>query len=448
MTHISYLTPQKLFQINGEYFAFRTYKNRTRLFKKMLRMSKDQTKLTQELISLGFITEDGHFNLDAFTGDPGKVRDRMNSLKSLIQNDKTLQKYFKNSDKVLKMLERYERMNKLLKGTTWIFSAGYRTQEWIKDRIADATLKKFRQKVGERWLARIAEDNIMGPAIKQWMEGAGVQALFRGVVEKVLLKIGFKKVGGLIFNAIAGAATGGLSTLFFWGFKIFAQIGVLMLVGLVFFLLSGVSFTNKLTTYAPVSYAMPGEVEQCSGFQPENLVNPDLVDIEVPPPSNSSCPFGDIYLACTQGYNPPRGNWSHSSIRNKKPVDLANGGSFYFYAPQYCDDGGCRVTGARPANLYRCLDHNKSAGDEVFFNDGRGNVFIIVHAKALVPIQQEVSGGQAVAYIYGRGELPTGSCWSGPHVHLEITHNGQYIDPLSFLQAMGCSVPSESQCTE
>jgi murein DD-endopeptidase MepM/ murein hydrolase activator NlpD len=72
----------------------------------------------------------------------------------------------------------------------------------------------------------------------------------------------------------------------------------------------------------------------------------------------------------------------------------------------------------------------------------------LVHAKSLVPAQQEVSAGQAVAYIYGAGELPIGSCWGGPHIHLEIRHNGEYIDPPSFLQAMGCNVPDESQCYE
>lgn len=444
MTTLSYFTPQQLFKIDGSYIAYRTYKNRMKVFEQIMDLAKDQKALAQKLMDMGLFDSQGSGRMEFQRfGNVGDYQKLMDELKDLFDKDGEWQKYFSSNTKLLKIFNKFKIDD--ARSLEWIKRLSFfaRTKDAIKNRITNALIGKKREKLAV-WLTTKFGSNV---AIEMWKAGGGIQNLMRGLAQGIIKKLGIDQT--IFAHLFASAISGGLSVVAFSIFKLLGKIAVVVFIGALVLILGGAGFNKSMNMkYGTVGHVTPGSVQQCSGFQPENLINPDFIDIEVPPPSNSSCPFGDIYLACTQGYNPPRGNWSHSSIRNKKPVDLANGGSFYFYAPQYCDDGGCRVTGARPANLYRCLDHSKSAGDEVFFNDGRGNVFIIVHAKALVPIQQEVSGGQAVAYIYGRGELPVGSCWSGPHVHLEITHNGQYIDPLSFLQAMGCSVPSEGQCTE
>jgi murein DD-endopeptidase MepM/ murein hydrolase activator NlpD len=80
------------------------------------------------------------------------------------------------------------------------------------------------------------------------------------------------------------------------------------------------------------------------------------------------------------------------------------------------------------------------------FDDGHGNVFTLVHVKPLASVGASIKGGEAVAYIFGDGAFATSGCWSGGHLHLEVTHNGSYVDPLALLKALGCNAPPESQC--
>ena len=454
MTYVSYLTPQKIFQVNGEFFAFRTYKNRTRMFKKMLKLSNNQDELTKDLISMGFFNSDGTLNFSLFNktdNDYQELQTAMAKLKHLIENDKQLKKYFKDSDKVMKMFKQYERMDKLLKGATSVFSAGYRTREWIKDKINDATLKKLRQGIYDKWLKKFAEDKIMGPAVKQWLAGAGVQALFRGVVEKALIKIGVKKLGKAVFNVIAGAATGGLSTLAFMGFKVLAQVCVIALIGIVFLIGSGTSLANTLTTrYSRVSHVTPGEVEHCEGFIPENLVNPDgSGGILKPAPSNSTCPLGESSIHCTQGYTLGEISTHTNMVRNnpnRKPIDLRY--SSFIYAPQYCDTSTCTATYKGKVS---CID-GSYAGDQVDFSDSFGNYIMLVHTYPVgvgtpSPGQSwTVTGGEAFAQVQTNIDASKTICWTGAHLHIEVTQDGSYVDPLEFLQSYGCSVPDEVQC--
>ncbi len=442
MTTIMYLTPKKLLQFDGTYFAYRTYLNRIDSFKGLTSYVKglgndDLLKAVyRDIEETGlFAVRNGHLliNYDAFK-DPNALRNAVDDLKRAYGNDPN----------IVALLDKFLAKEGRLSKLTATFSIWSRFKENIKNKIDKATLGKIREKIGANLLARLGGDEVFESAIKLWQGGGGIQNLMKAFVDKFLTKLGFQKIA---LTAVSGVLTTALSNFAYSMYIVLAKVLVVALVGLVFIIGMGVSSFNKYTTrYGTVSSVTPGEVTQCEGFESENLVNTGTGDIIVPPPSNSSCPLGTGTFRCTQG---PEGSYSHRSISNKRPVDIANGSGFYFYAPQYCDDGGCKVTGARSATLYRCLDKSVYVGDEVFFDDGQGNVFIIVHAKALVPIQQEVSGGQAVAYIYGRGELSSsGTCWSGPHLHLEITHNGGYIDPLPFLQQMGCSVPSTNQCAD
>lgn len=443
-TSLSYFTPQKFLQVNGEYWAYLMYRNRMKTFEQLLDMSKDQAAFAKKLYDMKFFQEDGRMN---FFNLGWANKDSIKQLEDLLgdKNKAEWEKYFNDNKEILKILGKFretdERLFLLLKR----FSFWERTKDAIKSKITDFVIGRPRERLAGVLEKIFSKHGDILKGIDIWKAGGGVQALMRGFAQTIVK--GLKLDKAIFSHLLASAISGGLSTVAFTSYKILAQIaGFLLFIGF-FFLFYFFAYNNSLTqTYSPTAYAAPEEVVQCSGFEPENLIDTGDVDIIVPPPSNSSCPLGTGTFRCTQG---PEGSYSHKRIKNNRPVDIANGSGFYFYAPQYCDSGGCRITGARSATLYRCLDKSVYVGDEVFFNDGQGNVFIIVHAKALVPIQQEVSGGQAVAYIYGRGELSSsGTCWSGPHLHLEITHNGGYIDPLPFLQQMGCSVPGTNQCAD
>ena len=444
MTTVMYLTPKKLLKMDGTYFAYRAYRNRMDSFNKLISQMKalggDKLAdiLYKDLEVLGLFGKGSKgellINYDAFE-DPAVLRGKLAGLRA---------KYGGDPD-IRRLLDIYMAKEGQLYKLVSTFSIIARLKENLKRKIDKATIGKIRGAIAGRLITRFGGDLNLKNAIIGWSKGGGIQGLYRGFVDKLLKKMGFQ---AFALTTVSGALTAVLANFTFKIYIIFAKVLVTALIGLIFILGAGFSFGNSLMQkYSPVSHIEPGEVIQCEGFEPEGLVNPETtIDIDVPVPSDASCPFGTIALYCTQGYVGDRGKWSHSTIRAKKPVDLAAGGAgFYFYAPQYCDKGGCKVTSARAAGGYRCLSP-APAGDEVIFNDGQGNEFIIVHSKALVPVGQSVSAGQAVAYIYGRGELPTGSCWSGSHVHLEIRQNGQYIDPPSLLQGMGCGVPSESQC--
>jgi hypothetical protein len=444
MTTVMYLTPKKLLQFDGTYFAYRTYVNRMDSFNKLISHVKDlgSADLLDALYrdieetNLFAIGSNGKLliNYAAFK-DPNAIRSAINELNRAYGDDPDIAALLN------RFLEKESRLSKL----TEIFSIWARFKENLKNKIDEATIGKIRKKIGENLLARFGGDKAFESAIKLWQGGGGIQNLIKVFVDKFLTKMGFQKIA---LTTVSGVLTTALSNFAFGMYVILAKVLVVALVGLIFVIGMGASFFNKYTMrYGTVSSVTPGEVTQCEGFESEELVNTGLEDIIVPPPSNATCPLGDAYFACNQGYADGRGASSHNYIKDRKPVDLNVDNGAYFYAPQYCDDGGCRITGIQPATSYCTIKGAPYNGEMVYFNDGHGNVFKLVHVKALVGIQEEVKGGEAVAYIYGDGSFTTSKCWGGGHLHLEITHNGASIDPLNFLQAMGCNVPSESQCT-
>lgn len=438
MTSLSYMTPQKFFQINGEYWAYRTYKNKMKMFEKLMNSVSDQEAFAKILTDkFSFFDGSGNLNFGVFE-KPDVFEAKMKEFREFMAKDAELSKQLAVFDKFIKLDQRFVKL-------TNYFSIGYRFKERIKDSIQKGTIDKLRD-----WFMRpltrwFGADDLLGPALRQWGAGGSIQGLMRAVAEKIFSKLGFS---GFLLKSVLAPFVGGIfASIAYNFFKFLAKVAVVALIGLAVIVLWGGAFSNSLSVnYGSTGYITPGENIECEGFTPEELANVDEVDIDIPVPSNASCPLGTGTLVCNQGYKDGRGSFSHTSIRSLKPVDIDTSNGAYFYAPQYCDDGGCKITSIRSAALYVCKDHSKSAGDEVRFDDGQGNVFILVHAKALVAKGKEVSGGDPVAYIYGDGELPSGNCWDGGHLHLEITHNGSYVDPLAFLQALGCNAPDESQC--
>ena len=80
--------------------------------------------------------------------------------------------------------------------------------------------------------------------------------------------------------------------------------------------------------------------------------------------------------------------------------------------------------------------------DEVnFWFFGYGNHILISHPDGFKSMyahlgKMYVTKGQAVDASSIIGEVGLTGQTSGPHTHLEITHNGQFIDPLTILPAL------------
>ncbi len=79
-----------------------------------------------------------------------------------------------------------------------------------------------------------------------------------------------------------------------------------------------------------------------------------------------------------------------------------------------------------------------SAGDAggyglcVVIEDGKGYTSRYAHCSSLsVSVGQEVQRGDVIAAVGSTGQS------TGPHLHLEITHNGEYLDPYYFVDTGG-----------
>jgi murein DD-endopeptidase MepM/ murein hydrolase activator NlpD len=68
-------------------------------------------------------------------------------------------------------------------------------------------------------------------------------------------------------------------------------------------------------------------------------------------------------------------------------------------------------------------------GTLVEINHGNGYVTRYAHNQsALVTVGQTVTRGEQIALMGSTGHS------TGPHVHFEVLHNGQQIDPLMFVK--------------
>ncbi|MBR3562096.1 MAG: peptidoglycan DD-metalloendopeptidase family protein [Oscillospiraceae bacterium] len=83
---------------------------------------------------------------------------------------------------------------------------------------------------------------------------------------------------------------------------------------------------------------------------------------------------------------------------------------------------------ASKAGVVIISGYNKYRGNYVVVSHGSGNTTTYQHlSKRLVEVNQKVAQGQVV------GITGTTGVSSGPHLHFEITENGQIIDPLKYL---------------
>lgn len=73
------------------------------------------------------------------------------------------------------------------------------------------------------------------------------------------------------------------------------------------------------------------------------------------------------------------------------------------------------------------------------FTDDKGNVYTLIHVKALA--SGKVSKGTPVAIAQGNDELNPGYCWTGPHFHLDVNSGGGYVNTETwYREVLKCNI--------
>ncbi|MDD3474708.1 MAG: hypothetical protein PHP08_02290 [Candidatus Dojkabacteria bacterium] len=375
--------------------------------------------------------------------------------------------FLKKVEKAQKLAKQFEK----LKGVAKVFS-GPQTVLNALQNFANNRTRSLRTFLSEKVFKKIFKgDKVAQELLGEWAKKGGGKVLLAGMTKAITTAI--INLIGITSAAFTGGVSFIVSTVLS-GFlekisKVAIKVFLYALVGVigVIILIAGIfTFGNNAETDG-FSRQIAGEVKYNSefasyGYSSNYTGNNGVLPIEVPPPTNSSCPLGDSGYYCTQGYTDT--TCSHVNITAQLPVDLSP--VTYFYAPQYCDSYTCTAT--HVVDPGRCNDGNYT-GQAVLFYDGNGNVFKMLHAKYIAPSNnRNYKGGEPVAYFYQTfeqlyaddplqqtkleydddGNIKDFLCWTGNHIHLTITHNGTFIDPISFLYNMGCSGPAtESQCS-
>jgi hypothetical protein len=429
-----YFTPGSIFRTffyNGEGFAWRAHLQKRKI---------------EEFMRNSHIT---NFDFGRFANDRGYREHVLNGGLGVTNQE------------FLDMLDRYAKLGNM----TEMFSLLYKTQEKVLGKINEKFFEPFRQKIYEmivntRIFSGLSDGTVAIGLLKKWAKDGGLRNLFKGLSQGIAEALGIAAGPGL--NLLIGVIVGWVSERLYdlavplFGVLIYSIFGIIGVLVMSYGLLRKNSISYDVSASTP-----PGAVGYCeaedSGFQ-ESSKKFWGEPIPIPPPTDSSCPLGDIAYLCTQGFTDT--TCTHSRMKAKKPVDIdgAGGNIQYFYAPKYCDRSNC--TASTVINPGRCRDGNYT-GQWVTFNDGQGNVFTLGHTKLIPPSNgSNYSAGEPVAYVYQNfAELIADDpeqrtsgygfdCWTGSHIHLLITQNGAPIDPLAFLYEMGCvnGPSSEAEC--
>ncbi len=424
--YLYYLNPGTIFGslTNGELFAFLQYRNRLEFLSRF----KDGGMIDK-------MKKDGTYALiKEFFDDKGELKAGDLS-KMVLSNpeklEELLSKIAKSKGAFASQAAMLGRFEKVLAGATKLFSTPERFFGVISDKINpmnNAIIKKWATTL----LNRIIGDSV---AVEQFLaKSIGFRQLVQAGVSKLLTAIGMS-VGGPIGGALTAIASAVLVELGMKVGKFMIEIFFLAAMGfvaiLLVFLFGFVGLFNPTTkvnnTFAHVT---PGSAKQCVDYNPDAGLFPTPPDNPGGgdyPPIDSDCPLGFSPIICTQG----NGAGTSSYHQSTKAIDIGTrvvpAGKAVWYAPtngkitKYVAVNNCPGTG---------LDY----GGHLEFQDSDGNVYVLLHVKALAPVGP-VQKGRAVALAQD-GLDPSGdysvTCWTGPHFHLHVKSKGTYQDSVSW----------------
>lgn len=438
-TNLYYMTPKSLFKTlfyNGEGFAY--------LLNKKLNSYSGAISILNKYYGSDYGGKiDGSNIIDFLT---------QNDLKDIIKrnagNIGDLSKHISPQD--LKKIKDLLENTKSLRRLTRIFSFPAHLQAKVA-KIFNDRLKPIRQLIGDKILMKFFVKYGGDKLLAKWIAEGGLQYLIRGLTSAIVGAIGLAgtPVGAIAAYIISGFVTDVVLKITKELLVIlkYVVLGIFALCFLIPLMLSSFSMGNFLNKNYTGARAIPGSVAICYNYIETPLEDgwdDEWTDTVVPPPSDEECPLGSQSIYCSQGFVDVQG-WTHQNMKNRLPVDLTN--VSYFYAPKFCNEGSCKITGVSTIN---CKDGSRAGGIVVFeaTNAGTTYVFKLLHTKPLAPVGSSIKGGQPVAQIQDIPEVEKGWCWTGKHLHLEVTQNGASIDPLTLLKYFKCASPDESGCAD
>ena len=372
------------------------------------------------------------------------IEDILNkSFSSLNPKDREVKK-----KKLQEMMKDNKRFAGLAKRHGRLFSIQEKIKGKMKKRMQELRVsfarKLLKNATIRKWIVKSGASKLLG----NWIVSGGVKTLVRSLVTAAAGALGMAltPLGSIVIMAVTALVTDGLMKLAKVALNTakWALLGVLCIIILIISMGHGNWRRLNKISFADQN-VIPGKVVSCEAYGYGNIAPTPFSPIIVPPPTGETCVFGTTAsIRCTQGWVDDGTCFSHAGIASAKPVDLGYSG--FIYAPQFCSNPRalCKITSSGP---YPCSSPAGSYAVMSAFDGQTTYVFEMVHIELLGGLStgSTLSGGQPVAKIIT--SLPIGSCWTGPHLHLEVKQNGSVVDPLALLQSFNCNVPSLSGCS-
>lgn len=427
LASVYYVTPPsilKTFLWNGELFGYRAWKNQ----QDMLRFFNNP-RLVEKMRTSGL-----------FTGDLAKIF-KGNSIDE--------KEFFKQFDKFLGTVstggfgefsskaKRALNYHHIQEGRLKMFGGierWYKSTRFYKRIFGDKGVNRRLMRFIGKQLFRLSEKPVWRRAVVLFTKGSiGIRQLVSAGIRAIAASMGVTfggPIGAFVLAVLSDIAT----NVVFAVAKPLLKIAIILvlfvllfipMIATIFFGIFGIDSLTSAYRHVP-----PVEAAQCVEFNPHSGLYP-----EPPaetgtkyPPSNSTCPLNFSPQYCTQGHSENDSNYHQAT----KAIDIGTG-SGTWTAPS---DGG-RVVSYVPVNI--CAPTGNNYGGVIKYDDGQGNIYTIMHAKAVVA-SGPVKKGQVVAVVE-TGLTSDKECWTGAHFHLHISAGGSYQDSYEWYnEKLGCSI--------
>ncbi len=428
LAYLYYLNPGTLLGnlVNGEIFAFIQMRGRDGLASRLAdpnvisQMKADGSYALLNNIFKGGQDPDASQLAELFSTNPDEFFD-------------TLDKLGKSQSKLAKYAKNLARFDENVAKLTYFFGFPQRMINSFNSRYNPLANKAIKD-MATKFLTSIFKDSL---AVDQFlMKSIGFRQLVQAGINKILTGLGASlggPIGGLIVAVISSALTEVAMKIGKVAVEVFflAVLGVIAVIFCVVFAFAGMfnPITRLNKTFAHIT---PGTAIQCVDYNPDAGLfpePPDNIGGGDYPPNDSDCPLGFSPIYCTQG----NGAGTSSYHQTTKAIDIGTravpAGKAIWYAPT-----NGKIIKWVAVNTCPFGPKKLDYGGHLEFQDSDGNVYVLLHVKALAPVGN-VQKGRAVAIVQDGlddSEESETTCWTGPHFHLHVKSKGTYQDSVSW----------------
>lgn len=200
---------------------------------------------------------------------------------------------------------------------------------------------------------------------------------------------------------------------------------MILVIGLIFFILLAVTTPPAGAKLLPSQGVLPNSnLDLLPASQDMYPVDDDFGEVIVKP--GQKCPVEGIFY-CGAGVK-----W-HASYSTRTPAIDITSTNKEWVAPM---DG----------SVIDIIDQSYCSGGipyggTVRFQDADGNIYRLIHVRAMVP-KGSYKKGTVIAKVYTQAELPKSNCWSGEHWHLDVISGGSWVDANKWYTGLGCTIPA------